>query len=239
MHSGPGFPLNVITYLPILKRQTRSMKKAFNLIVVDESGSMTSIYQQALMGINETLSTIKTLQDQSETGIEQRVTLLFFDSERCRFVYNNAPINDCRQMTTRDYKPNACTPLYDAIGKGIAKVNAVTTEDDHVLVTIITDGWENASREYTLPMIKNLIEKLKKQNWTFTFIGTDNLDVHGMAADMSIDDFLSFKQDDEGTRAMFAKECQALKRYYKRQEMGFNERSGSFFSEDDDEAPKK
>ncbi len=88
---------------------------------------------------------------------------------------------------------------------GIAKINALTTEDDNsVLVTIITaDGEENCSEEYDLKMIKNLIEKLKKQNWTFTFIGTDDLDVENIAHGMGIDNHLQFSEDEAGTKAMF------------------------------------
>lgn len=79
---------------------------------------------------------------------------------------------------------------------GIAKVNALTTEDDSVLVTIITDGEENCSEEYDSKMIKNLIEKLKKQNWTFTFIGIDDLDVENIAHGMGIDNHLQFSEDE-------------------------------------------
>ncbi len=80
-------------------------------------------------------------------------------------------------MDWKAYRPGGGTPLYDAIGKGMSKVNAQIEDGDHVLVTIITDGEENSSEEWTLKMVRSMIEKLKKQNWTFTLIGTDNLDV--------------------------------------------------------------
>ena len=82
-----------------------------------------------------------------------------------------------------------------------------------MLVTIITDGEENCSEEYNLKMIKNLIDKLKKQGWTFTFIGTDNLDVEGMAADMGIDNHLSFCEDAKGTEEMFRRERKSRERF--------------------------
>lgn len=62
-------------------------------------------------------------------------------------------------------------------------------------------------------MIKNLIGKLKKQGWTFTFIGTDNLDVMGMAADMGIDNHLSFSEDAKGTEEMFKHERMSRERF--------------------------
>ena len=82
-----------------------------------------------------------------------------------------------------------------------------------MLVTIITDGGENSSEEWTLKMIRKMIEKLKKQNWTFTLIGTDNLDVETMAHSFAIDEHLEFQQDDAGTKAMFARERRSRERY--------------------------
>ena len=156
------------------------MKRVFNLIIVDESGSMCVIEKQALMGLNETIETVKKMQGLHK-DMEQRVTLITFDSSHKRYVFDNVPASATHKLTNKDYRPGGATPLYDAIGMGISKLNAQTTADDHVLVTIITDGEENCSEEYNLPMIKTLIEKLKKQNWTFTLIGTDNLDVEVMA----------------------------------------------------------
>ena len=62
-------------------------------------------------------------------------------------------------------------------------------------------------------MVRTMIEKLKKQNWTFTLIGTDNLDVETMAHSFAIDEHLEFQQDDAGTKAMFARERRSRERY--------------------------
>lgn len=177
------------------------MKRVFNLIIVDESGSMSIIERQALMGLNETLETVKKMQDLHK-DMEQRVTLITFDSSHKRYVFDNAPVGDTHLLTYKEYRPGGATPLYDAIGMGISKLNAQTDADDNVLVTIITDGEENCSKEYNLTMVKTLIEKLKKQSWTFTLIGTDNLDIEGMAGAMAIDNHLEFKEDEEGTKKM-------------------------------------
>ena len=181
------------------------MKRVFNLLVVDESGSMSIIRRQALVEINETLTTIQKMQE-THKNLEQRVTLITFDSTHTNVFYDNVRASNANPLKAKDYNPCGATPLYDAIGMGIAKINALTTEDDSVLVTIITDGEENCSEEYSLKMIKNLIEKLKKQNWTFTFIGTDDLDVENIALDMGIDNHLQFSEDEAGTKKMFARE---------------------------------
>lgn len=204
------------------------MKRVFNLLVVDESGSMSIIEHQALVGINETLTTIQKMQ-QTHKELEQRVTLITFDSTHKKLFYDNVAANKANPLKPRDYNPCGGTPLYDAIGMGIAKINAQTTADDSVLVTIITDGEENCSDEYSLRMIKNLIEKLKKQNWTFTFIGTDNLDVESIACGMGIDNHLQFTEDEEGTREMFAREQQSRRRFNQYMAEGCVMEAGKYF----------
>ena len=207
------------------------MNRVFNLLVVDESGSMSIIKRHALVGINETLTTIQKMQE-THKNLEQRVTLITFDSTHTNVFYDNVRASNANPLKAKDYNPCGATPLYDAIGMGIAKINALTTEDDSVLVTIITDGEENCSEEYSLKMIKNLIEKLKKQNWTFTFIGTDDLDVENIAMDMGIDNHLQFSEDEAGTKKMFARENRARERYNKCRAMDCKMEAGSYFEDE-------
>lgn len=185
--------------------QKKESKRVHNLIIVDESGSMSIIHKQAFTGMNETLQTIRQMQNKYPEQ-EQYVTLLTFDTGHTKWHYDNTTADNTQDLGWKDYSPRGGTPLYDAIGKGISKVNANVTEGDHVLVTIITDGEENSSEEWTLKMVRNMIEKLKSQNWTFTLIGTDNLDVETMAHSFAIDEHLEFKEDEEGTLSMFEKE---------------------------------
>ena len=182
------------------------------MIIVDESGSMCVIERQALAGMNETIDTVKKMQKMHK-DMEQRISLLTFDSGHKTFKYDNVKAESVHRLGSKDYNPCGGTPLYDAIGTAISKLNAQTTERDNVLVTIITDGEENCSQEYNLKLEKTLIDKMKKQGWTFTLIGTDNLDVEGMAGKMCIDNHLAFTQDDRGTREMFARENKARMRF--------------------------
>ena len=207
------------------------MKRVFNMIIVDESGSMCVIERQALAGINETIDTVKKMQ-RIHPDMEQRISLLTFDSGHRTFKYDNVKAESVYRLSPNDYNPCGGTPLYDAIGIAISKLNAQTTEHDNVLVTIITDGEENSSQEYSLRMIKTLIDKMKKQGWTFTLIGTDNLDVEGMAGQMNIDNHLAFKEDAEGTRMMFMRERQARERFNTCLAEGRNMENGSYFDEE-------
>ena len=208
------------------------MKRVFNMIIVDESGSMCVIERQALAGINETIETVKKMQ-QLHPDMEQHISLLTFDSGHKTFKYDNVKADNVNTLSARDYNPRGGTPLYDAIGIAIAKLNAQTSEKDNVLVTIITDGEENCSEEYNLHMVKTLISKMKKQGWTFTLIGTDNLDVEGMAGSMNIDNHLAFTQDEEGTRMMFARENRARMRFNESISVGCAMPAGDYFKEEE------
>ena len=202
------------------------------MIIVDESGSMCVIERQALAGINETIETVKKMQ-QLHPDMEQRISLLTFDSGHKTFKYDNVKADNVNTLSARDYNPRGGTPLYDAIGISIAKLNAQTSEKDNVLVTIITDGEENCSEEYNLHMVKTLISKMKKQGWTFTLIGTDNLDVEGMAGSMNIDNHLAFTQDEQGTQMMFARENRARMRYNESVSIGCAMPAGDYFKEEE------
>ena len=207
-------------------------KRVFNLIIVDESGSMSIIRDQAFAGMNETIETIITMQSEHK-DIEQRVSLITFDSGHFKVHFDNVTADRAHRLDYASYNPCGATPLYDAIGKGISRVNAFATPEDNVLVTIITDGLENCSTEYNLRMVKNLIGKLKKQNWTFAFIGTDDLNVEGIAHDMGIMDTLRFHKTVEGTRRMFNDVSACRRRYMGRVERNEAMDEGSFFDKED------
>ena len=194
------------------KNENQKTKRVFNLIIVDESGSMSIIRKQAFTGMNETLQTVRRMQKKFPDQ-EQRISLITFDTSHTTWHYDNTPALRTRNLEWKAYRPGGGTPLYDAMGMAISKMNAQVTDEDNVLVTVITDGEENSSVEWTLKMIRTMIEKLKKQHWTFTLIGTDNLDVESMAHSFAIDEHLEFRQDDEGTRAMFACERRSRERY--------------------------
>ena len=187
-------------------------KKVFNLIIVDESGSMSCIQKQAFSVMNETLATVRAMQEKYP-DTDQRVTLVTFDSNHTTWHYDDAQAEATEDLKWGQYNPGGCTPLYDAMGRAITKVEAQTQEGDSVLVTVITDGEENSSHEWRLSMIRRLIERLKERGWTFALIGTDNLDVESMADSMSISEHLCFCQSAEGTKEMFRRERRARERF--------------------------
>ncbi len=214
------------------KKYTTMKTKIFNVMILDKSGSMNSIARQAVTGVNETLASIRSQQLKNPEQ-DNYVTLVAFCGCELKTIYDQVPIAEVKDLTDRDYRPCCMTPLYDAVGTTITRIHQLATaEDTAVAVTIITDGYENCSDEWTLQMVHNLIEKLKKQNWTFTLIGTDNLDVEGMAHSMCIDEHMCFEQDEKGTKAMFARERKARVRYNAYIDCQMSMPTGSFFEED-------
>ena len=86
-------------------------------------------------------------------------------------------------------------------------------KDYKVLVTVITDGYENASKEYNANSIGKLVEELKGEGWTFTYIGA-NQDVEKVAAEISINNFISYTANAKGTSTMFEHERKSRERYF-------------------------
>lgn len=183
--------------------------KVYNLIILDQSGSMITIYAPALAGVNETLQTIRmTKEDHPEQ--EHYVSLIAFDGVpqtglRYSVIYDGTPAEKVTDITKEQYRPYGNTPLFDAMGRAINELRDKAKDNDVVLVTIITDGYENASREYTGLAIKALVEEMRKKGWVFTYIGA-NQDVEKVAESMSINNRMAFNADMAGTKAMFEKE---------------------------------
>ena len=189
------------------------IKRIINLIILDASGSMESIYNQALSGTNETIQTIRMGQ-KDHPELQQCLSLASFSSGKdyLKVKYSVTPIDEVKEITKEDYVACGCTALYDAMGEMISELKRKMTPEDRVLVTVITDGYENSSTHWTGPQIKSLVEELRQTGWTFTYIGA-NQDVEAVAGSMGIRNSLAFEETEEGTKRMFAKESSSRRRF--------------------------
>lgn len=189
-------------------------QKVHNLIILDESGSMGSIKSEIISGFNETVQSIKGFQKKFPEQ-EHFISLVSFNSLSNQLLHFIDPVEKLNEINSELYRPNGGTPLFDAIGYAVNKLHYVVKnqENCNVLVTIMTDGEENASREYSGKQIKALIEKLKEEKWTFTYIGTDH-DVDQIALNLSISNTLIFNKNEAGIKDMFVKERQSRDVYY-------------------------
>ena len=187
-------------------------QKIYNLIILDASGSMYSIRNEAIAGVVETIQTIRTAQEENADQ-EQMLSLVVFNGKHISAVYDRMPITKVSDFNEKDYQPTDNTPLYDAMGDSITNLRRYIDEEENALVTIITDGYENASREWNHQRVFQLVEDLKKKNWLFTYIGA-NQDALAVARDMGIDHSMNFMSDAKGTKAMFMKEQRSRKAFY-------------------------
>lgn len=209
-------------------------QKIYNLVILDASGSMETIYTQALTGVNETLATIRMAQEEHHE-LQQYVTLASF-SAGAHFlnrIYSAKPIAEARNITRDDYSLLGCTALYDAMGTCISELQQKITHGDRVLVTVITDGYENASRTWSGHQIKSLVEELRQMGWTFTYIGADQ-DVEKVAGEIGVQNTLRFSANAEETDAMFEKERCCRRKYYSKMSCEIASPCGASMVEEND-----
>lgn len=183
------------------------------LMILDMSGSMHSLRDDTIGGYNSLIE-----EQKKEEGSAVVTTVLFNDGYT--IVHDRVDINDVKPMTGAEYVPQGTTAMLDAVGKAITSVGqklAAMPEEQRpskVMVTIITDGYENASREYTWDIIKSMIkEQREKYSWIFTFIGAD-IDTMSVSDSLGIDSRLSksYTKSAAGSNSVYMSVSKAMKR---------------------------
>ena len=206
-----------------------------NHIILDESGSMESIKRAAINGMNETVQSIRDAQKKHDDQ-EHIVSLVSFNSSEIKGIYDCVPVAEVKELTDKEYVPDCCTPLYDAMGLSLNHLRAKVNDEDKVLVTIITDGEENSSCEYNSAAIKALVDSLKEKGWVFAYIGA-NQDVLKVAQTISVTNVMNFSSTDFGTGSAIASLRKSRDRMFSRIAEGVFDavsENTDFFSEDDE-----
>lgn len=166
------------------------MKNA-NIFLLDGSGSMISIKANVIKMYNAYLAEQKQVPDLP-------FTLIRFDSTSTDVVHLNVPVSDVPDMTPETFQGRHNTPLYDAMGVAITKAKDKYTKDDRVVFTVLTDGHENCSQEFTRETIAALVKEVSAWGWQFVFLGA-NFDAYdsGGAIGVSAGSTMSFDANDE------------------------------------------
>lgn len=201
----------------IAEADTAAIKSVHNLIILDESGSMSGLEKVSVGGVNETIQTIKEAYHANPKQ-EQLLTMVTFSKQndvRVVHHYSSRNINNVEEMPLNKFNPNGMTPLWDVMGNMCTRIEKETDAKTLVLVTIITDGMENASTEYNNESIKALVDRLDHAGWVFTYIGA-NQDAVYEAKSMGIQNALQYNSDEEGTKAMWDQENNSRKTFYNR-----------------------
>lgn len=233
------------TYEEALERpaleDSLTIKRVYNLIILDESGSMEGLQEVSVSGVNEALQTIRNAYEEFPQQ-EQFVTFATFsgeprrDGKTCRVRRELQNITEVKDLALSEYNPNGLTPLWDTMGRLLTELEPKVSEGELVLVTIITDGCENSSIKYGSEEIRQLVTRLDEKGWTFTYIGA-NQDAALAARNMGIKNSYQYSSDYEGTRNMFEKERSSRRNYYRRSRTSTTNKSlrEGYFEEDDKE----
>lgn len=136
------------------------------IVITDRSGSMEKIRQDVNGGFDQ------FIREQKEVPGACRVTQIMFDTQ-VETPYTAKPLAEVPPL---NLQPRGGTALLDAIGEAMNVQGARIAQEKWaqlVVVTIITDGGENASKEYTHAQIKTMIEHAEKNGWKFIFLAAN------------------------------------------------------------------
>ncbi len=176
------------------KTETKSAggKETTEIIcILDRSGSMEAIRSDAIGSFN------RFLADQQKPDDPARLTMVLFD-DQYELVHNGVPIRSVPKLSDATFVPRGMTALLDAIGRTLNAVAArlagmpAGDRPEKVIVAIVTDGQENASREFALPAIREMIRRYTDElHWDFLFLAAtadafSDAERMGIAADSTV-----------------------------------------------------
>jgi hypothetical protein len=174
-------------------KKVKKEEKLDVVFILDKSGSMGGQVENTISSFNEYLE--KEKKNKYETNI---TTVLF--SDKYTVLHDRVNVSKVKPLTNKEYYVEGCTALYDALGNTIH--NFETKDTDKVIFIIITDGYENASKEYKNEDIKKLIQGHK--DYEFVYVGAD-IDSYAAGSNIGIrkDNIANFKKGRTGTKQLF------------------------------------
>lgn len=181
------------------------------VFILDRSGSMSGLENDTIGGYNSMLK-----KQQAIKG-DATVTTVLFD-DKYEILHDRIPLENINPITESEYYVRGTTALLDAIGKTISKIKKVqkhikkSAKVNKVLLVIITDGMENASKEYSHCKIKSMVTEAKENDhWEFIFLGA-NIDAISTARDYGINpaNAANYHADAKGTEITYAAVANAV-----------------------------
>lgn len=190
--------------------------KIYNIVILDRSASMYPLRGAAVQGYNGILEVVRNAQEQNALVQQNYITLSFFNDSVTN-VFDCDTVQSIPDLLLDDYRPQGNTALWDAIGVSLdsLKIKLDSLENATAVVTIISDGLENASKHYSIYAVADRIDALKGQGVMFVFMGT-NQDVAQTAASLHIDNYRVFEYTAEGMKEAWQSGINASADYYER-----------------------
>lgn len=176
--------------------------KTMICLILDRSGSMGGRETDVIGGVNRFLADQKKLPDPAS------VALVRFDTGAIERFREMQDLAGCAELDANDFQPRGGTPLLDAIGQTLTKLDEdwKVVKPDAAIVVVVTDGYENSSREFTKGRIKDMIESREKSGkWSFIYLGA-NVDAfaEGGAMGFAAHNTASYDSTARGTHALYA-----------------------------------
>jgi hypothetical protein len=143
-------------------------------ILLDRSGSMQSLWVEALSSVNAYAKELANKTDGPEHVGDSHITLAVFDGQeglQFDLLRRKQPALHWETVTDREAAPRGMTPLLDALGRLIAL--AETDNPDKAVIVVMTDGQENASREVTRDGARAALDRIKAKGWDVVFLGAN------------------------------------------------------------------
>lgn len=185
-------------------KETKTENNITELVfILDRSGSMGGLEKDTIGGFNS------MIEKQKKQDGECYVTTILFDHV-IETLHDRISLTEIKPMTDKEYFVRGCTALIDAIGvtiKHIENIHRYQRPEDvpsNTMFVITTDGFENASKEYSADAVRKMIEQKKELGWEFLFIGA-NIDAvstarsFGIGADRAVD----YHADSMGTGVIY------------------------------------
>lgn len=170
------------------------------VLVLDKSGSMQGLESDTIGGFNSMIKKQKALD------VPVRVTAVLFN-DKTDVLYESRSIHSVHALTEKEYEVGGTTALLDAVGSTILNVDQKgnVKKGTKVIFVIITDGMENASREFTKTKVKQMIsDKQEKYGWDFIYLGA-NIDAAEEAGAIGVKkaNAVTYRNTESGVRANY------------------------------------
>ena len=143
------------------------LQKVHISIVLDRSGSMESCRGDAVGAVNSYLRQVR-----ADETMDARLSLVIFDSQSIDTIRDRVPVKTCPELSLEEYQPRSSTPLLDAVGYSVGILDCLSDKDERRIMAIMTDGLENASREYTREKLRSVLDrKQNEEGWLILYLG--------------------------------------------------------------------
>lgn len=221
--------------MPVSKTQIN--KRLLVGIVLDRSFSMDIVRAETISGTNEQFSALRDYEDVENTYVamwtfNQLVTPVFTSKDgNGKEVPALVEAKTLKNLGEGDYIPSGMTAMRDGVGDAIDFLQAEAKKGDSVLVVVISDGYENASKRYSEKTIASQVKELQESGWTFTYIGA-NQDLAKVQKQFGFHEgnTLSYTSDSDGTGQMYKVVASSMRSYAHARSAALSRGESSFSS---------